>query len=399
MNKCFKFSVMIIFMALVFNSCVYYVDRPYADLSHTSQPSYSYGVNNEQYYSNRNNLATLKFIILQIYNNRYYFYEGDTVVAVWIFQPNKTVIKRGKIIQGLVKLFYTPDTLAAEIVYKNNERDGVCRLYNKNGKPMEIGQYRKGLRYGDWKRFNEQGVLEEEFVLDKEKTTYKLKPKNYVTKSYSNDFTYLGTEHDYKKEIKQDLNTEDNYPEKDAKAFGINPLLSKITNDKNVVYENNTVVNKDRRIIESPIADATLVPVKKRNNVLNNRQVKDTRKIGIHVTDNNSSERLNDSNTASVFAPTEIANDSEAQAQLGHKANMREKQNSMKINKNRDIEVLKTETINSDIADEALPADATATTVEAQVENEKTQKDGHKADWKKKQDNKDDNEPNMENNR
>ncbi|MEI7541766.1 MAG: hypothetical protein WCJ94_00745 [bacterium] len=404
MKKVFSFNVIIIFMVLAFNSCVYYVDRPYADLIHTSQPSYSYGVNNEQYFTDRNNMNTIKFLILQIYNNRYFFYEGNTVVAVWIFQPNKTVIKRGKTIEGLVKVFYKPDMPAAEIVYKNNERDGVCRFYNENGKPMEIGQYKKGVRYGDWKRFNEQGVIEEEFVLDKEKITYKLKPKNYVKKTYSKDFAYLGTEHEFKKEIKQDLSTEDSNPGNDSKAFGVNPMESKIAVDKVIVNENNAAVKNDKKTIESPRAEATLIPVNKRNNNSNNRQVKVNKKVGIKVSDKNSTEILNDSNTASVIVPTEEVNDPKAQSQQGHKSNMAEKQKSQKIskNKNRQNEALNTETINSDIADEALPPDTTDTTGEAQANNEKAQKEKHiqdKKDLKNNQDNQDDNKPNMENNR
>ena len=236
MKKLLSSVFFFVITVLAFSSCVYYVDRPYVYTGAAPQTqfpedtNYSYGYNSNQAYG---------FVILRIYDNRYIFYDNNTEIAVWIFQTNGTVIKRGRVINGLVKMFYAPEIPAAEILYRNNERDGYCRFYHRNGRPMEFGEYRNGLRYGNWKRFNDSGAIDEEFAFDGDKITYKQRAKASSKKTSQWEFDYLNREHEYKKRVNQDFNDKDIYPPKYKKVFGENP------------YENDgkkdvSPVNKDR---------------------------------------------------------------------------------------------------------------------------------------------------------
>lgn len=218
MKKLLSSAAALILMVLAFSSCVYYVDRPYV---YTDQATQQYP--NDTSYSYSYAPRTVSFVILRIYDNRYVFYDNNDVIAVWIFQTNGTLIKRGRVINGLVKIFYGPEIPAAEIMYRNNERDGFCRFYHKNGRPMEFGEYKNGSRYGTWKRFNDSGALDEEFVFSGSKITYKLKSKASASKASMREFDYLDKEHEYKKQVKQEMDKKDIYPVKYKRVFGENP--------------------------------------------------------------------------------------------------------------------------------------------------------------------------------
>ena len=231
-----------VLMVFLLSSCVYYVDRPdvYTNQAPPESYFYSYSPGNAMAYSYQAGATPVNFLILKVYDNRYVFYDNNnTEIANWIFQPNGTVIKRGRVIDGLVTVFYGPGRPAAEIMYKNNERDGFSRFYYANGKPMELGDYSKGVKSGDWKKFNEEGALNEEFAFNNGKINYKLKPKNPANKGINQDFDYLEREYKFKKEVKQDFNKKDVYPENYTRVFGGNPYENSGGNSNNKWNQNN----------------------------------------------------------------------------------------------------------------------------------------------------------------
>lgn len=257
MKKIFILGPVLIPVVFLLSSCMYYVDEAHQG------SAYNNGYNQD--YSAQNVMANSEFLTLVVYDNRYIYYDNNnSEVAVWIFQADNTVIKRGRVINGLVKVFYGANMPAAEIMYKNNERDGYSRFYNRNGKPMEFGNYTNGQRNGDWKRFSDEGTLNEEFVYSGGNISYKLRPQSPVEKVYPAEFDYLNREHEFKKEVKQDFDKKDIYPKQYSRVFGA-PPAGNINNDKRTAEVNKNKPAdsiKETRQGQNVRAQLTAIPKK-----------------------------------------------------------------------------------------------------------------------------------------
>jgi len=133
----------------------------------------------------------VSFLTLKVTGNTYYFYEGEKEVAFWKFMENGSVLKKGKVISGLVRRFYDGTGVTeSEIMFKDGERWGLCSKYYPNGmlkerinyyngdrdgnymafypngKMMEEGAFKKGSRFGNYKKYVETGELQEKGVYE-----------------------------------------------------------------------------------------------------------------------------------------------------------------------------------------------------------------------------------------
>jgi antitoxin component YwqK of YwqJK toxin-antitoxin module len=105
---------------------------------------------------------------MSVEDSGYVFYGvNGTRIAEWVFQPSGDIIKKGRVINGLVKVFYAPDLVAAEIYYKNNFRDGSYIRYFRDGKINTHGNYKHGEKYGSWKSFMPDGSVEQDAFYQK----------------------------------------------------------------------------------------------------------------------------------------------------------------------------------------------------------------------------------------
>ncbi|NJK96881.1 MAG: hypothetical protein HC905_19950 [Bacteroidales bacterium] len=57
--------------------------------------------------------------------------------------------------------YYRNGNLEKEAEYINNELNGSFKSFHSNGKLYLSGTYKKGLRYGTWKEYTEDGLISE----------------------------------------------------------------------------------------------------------------------------------------------------------------------------------------------------------------------------------------------
>jgi hypothetical protein len=133
--------------------------------------------------------ASGQITVLKVINNNYYFYSGNTEIAVWTFNNDGTVKKAGRPINGLVRRYYegtqwveseimyrdnerwgesrkfSPDGKIKErVYYKGSERDGDYYLYFPNGRVAEHDRYSNGKKSGKYKMYGENGEVAEKGV-------------------------------------------------------------------------------------------------------------------------------------------------------------------------------------------------------------------------------------------
>lgn len=208
MNKKIAAAVMVLAVFILASCTIQIVDRPdyYRDYDDAAAYNYNYNYTSTGYTAVQaavptvmptpapTQKAVINYITLKVVQNYYYFYEGDTEVANWRFNEDGTILKKGKVINGLVKRFYDGTNIVeSEIPFKNGERWGACKkfypngllkesinyqsgdragdfiVYYPNGRIMEEGGYKKGKRYGNYKKYHETGELVERGVFEKDK--------------------------------------------------------------------------------------------------------------------------------------------------------------------------------------------------------------------------------------
>ncbi len=172
-----KFSIAAALISVLFfaSSCVirvvdkqpYYTD--YDDRAYDQDYSYY-----NSYYSNAGPIVTAAptpaptvavkvSIVLKVVNNTYVFYKSGAQLAVWVFNNDGTITRRGKEINGTVVRYYEgTNSIESEIPFKKNERWGTCKKYYPNGILKEKIAYSKGKRNGAFIYYHPNGRVMEE---------------------------------------------------------------------------------------------------------------------------------------------------------------------------------------------------------------------------------------------
>ncbi len=212
--------------SLMLSSCVFYVaDEGYTgNASSANSISANYSTVSSQTASTTSltaaappvnvvSVQTVNYITLVPDTEKYYFYDGrNAQMAVWIFKADGSVVKQGKPINGLVKVFYEPGITAAEIYYKNSLRSGSFMEYYRNGRIKVHGNYNSGKRNGSWKMFLPEGGMEEETYYRKDKVEVYYQSKNQPNYAREKHWSYIESEDgpEYARPQGNDRNPNDN---------------------------------------------------------------------------------------------------------------------------------------------------------------------------------------------
>jgi hypothetical protein len=148
MKKNLMFIMLVLFAGLFLAGCVVYV------VPEGSTPNRAVVQTTSVYTA-----PVPGFYTLKVLDNRWVFLQGNEEVSMWEYYPDGTCIRHGREINGLVKIFYGPGQVAAEMEFKNNIRDGYYRTYWTNGKPRESGEFTRGKKEGFWMNYDTKGSL------------------------------------------------------------------------------------------------------------------------------------------------------------------------------------------------------------------------------------------------
>jgi|GEM_PF-3038440 antitoxin component YwqK of YwqJK toxin-antitoxin module len=174
-----------------------------------------------------NNVAPEEETTLKVYDNRFVFFRMNEPVAVWIMNGDGLIIKKGAVIDGLVRMYYAPGKIGAEIMYRNNRREGMYRTYYPSGRIFESGFYRAGIKDGAWQRFNAEGVLMENNVFTKgAKRVVFQREKKFV---FNNEWNFddLNREENYTRIKTGTFKKEEAFPKKFKRQYGNIPEYNK----------------------------------------------------------------------------------------------------------------------------------------------------------------------------
>jgi len=224
-NKWFSFAIF--FAPLFFASCaVYVVDNGYTGAPAARPAAVSPVYSNTAAYTFEN-VAPEVEMTMKVYDNRFVFFRMHEPIAVWILTPDGMIIKKGEVIDGLVRMYYAPGKIGAEIMYRNNRRDDAYRAFYPNGRLFESGFYRAGIREGAWQRFTAEGMLTEDYVFSKgaKKVVY-MKEKKPV---YNNEWNFddLNREENYTRIKTGQFRKEEAFPKKFKRQSGSIPEYNK----------------------------------------------------------------------------------------------------------------------------------------------------------------------------
>ncbi|MFP4466999.1 MAG: toxin-antitoxin system YwqK family antitoxin [Candidatus Goldiibacteriota bacterium] len=95
----------------------------------------------------------------KIQENVQKFYEGNSEVATWYYNPDGTIKKEGKSISGVVRQYYDNDVLASEMSYAAGELNGYYILFDEKGTAEEEGAFKANELHGVYKQYYPDGRL------------------------------------------------------------------------------------------------------------------------------------------------------------------------------------------------------------------------------------------------
>lgn len=174
-----------------------------------------------------NNVVPEEETTLKVYDNRFVFFRMNEPVAVWIMTGDGLIIKKGAVIDGLVRMYYAPGKIGAEIMYRNNRREGMYRTYYPNGRIFESGFYKAGIKEGAWQRFNAEGMLMEDNVFARgvKRVVYQ-REKKFV---FNNEWNFddLNREENYTRIKTGSFKKEEAFPKKFKRQYGNIPEYNK----------------------------------------------------------------------------------------------------------------------------------------------------------------------------
>jgi antitoxin component YwqK of YwqJK toxin-antitoxin module len=189
-----------------------------------------------------NNVVPEEETTLKVYDNRFVFFRMNEPVAVWIMNGDGLIIKKGAVIDGLVRMYYAPGKIGAEIMYRNNRREGMYRTYYPGGRIFESGFYRAGIKEGAWQRFNKEGLLMEDNVFTKgTRRVVFQREKKFV---FNNEWNFddLNKEENYSRIKTGSFKKEEAFPKKFKRQYGNIPEY----NNKDHGNEGNRPSNDNR---------------------------------------------------------------------------------------------------------------------------------------------------------
>ncbi len=146
--------------------------------------------------------------------------------------------------EGLVKSYYSNDSLKSEINYERNVRNGDAKFYYENGNVKEEVNYVNGKVDGTVKQYDEKGVLKELFSVEDGK-------RQGPTSYYDSTGTWI-TDKDFDKGVR----VIEKPPEQEITA----PQTEIASNDENkkITAEKNKIKKTDENLLPPVIKEDNL---------------------------------------------------------------------------------------------------------------------------------------------
>lgn len=97
------------------------------------------------------------------------FYEGKKEIAVWVIGRDGSVKRGGVAINGVVRKFYSDESLMAEMVYKDNRLNYGYTEYYETGLTKREGYYVNGEPSGTFIEYDLNGKVTQKQVFKAKK--------------------------------------------------------------------------------------------------------------------------------------------------------------------------------------------------------------------------------------